>query len=83
MEAFGFQSLVPEGERLHPLTTLLLPEGFDEAARRSALLVKHRIEVGAGLGPLAGKIWRIGLMAGNAQESSVDRLVEALKSELS
>ena len=82
MEAFGFQSLVPEGERLNPLTTLRLPQGFDEAARRSALLVKHRIEVGAGLGPLAGKIWRIGLMANNAQESSVDRLVEALKSEL-
>jgi len=83
MEAFGFQSLVPEGERLNPLTTLRLPEGFDEASRRSALLVNHRIEVGAGLGPLAGKIWRIGLMANNAQESSIDRLVEALKSELS
>lgn len=83
MEAFGFASLVPEGERLNPLTTLRLPDGFDEAKVRSALLTKHGIEVGAGLGPLAGKIWRIGLMAGNAQERSVDRLVDALKSELS
>lgn len=83
MAAFGFESLVPEGERLNPLTTLRLPEGFDEAGNRSRLLTEHGIEVGAGLGPLAGKIWRIGLMAGNAQEASVDRLVEALKSVLS
>ncbi len=83
MAAFGFSPVVPEGERLNPLTTLYLPEGFDEAAVRSALLRDHGIEVGAGLGPLAGKIWRIGLMAGNAREESVDRLVEALKRELS
>jgi len=67
---------------LNPLTTLNLPEGFDEAGIRGKLLVDHRIEVGAGLGPLAGKIWRIGLMAGNASHTSVDRLVEALKSTI-
>jgi len=82
MAAFGFKPVVPEGERLNPLTTLYLPEGLDEAAARSKLLNDHQIEVGAGLGPLAGKIWRIGLMAGNAQEASVDQLVEALKSVL-
>jgi len=79
---FGFSPVVPEGERLNPLTTLHLPEGFDEAGIRSKLLNEHQIEVGAGLGPLAGKIWRIGLMAGNANRGSVDRLVEALKNEL-
>lgn len=79
LAAFGFEPVVPEGERLNPLTTLYLPSGLDDAATRGKLLNDHQIEVGAGLGPLAGKIWRIGLMAGNAQESSVDRLVEALK----
>ncbi len=82
MAAFGFEPVVPEGERLNPLTTLYLPEGIDDAATRSRLLMEHDIEVGAGLGPLAGKIWRIGLMAGNACEASVDRLTEALKSVL-
>jgi alanine-glyoxylate transaminase / serine-glyoxylate transaminase / serine-pyruvate transaminase len=79
MAAFGFTPVVPEGERLNPLTTLYFPQGFEEAKIRSQLLVEHQIEVGAGLGPLAGKIWRIGLMGGNAQEASVDRLIEALK----
>ena len=77
---FGFSPIVPEGERLNPLTTLNLPEGFDEAGIRGKLLKEHRIEVGAGLGPLSGKIWRIGLMASNASRDSIDRLVEALKS---
>lgn len=82
MAVFGFEPVVPEGERLNPLTTLYLPEGVDDAATRSKLLMEHDIEVGAGLGPLAGKIWRIGLMAGNACEASVDRLTEALKTVL-
>jgi len=83
MAAYGFEPVVPEGERLNPLTTLYLPDGVNDAEARSKLLMEHGIEVGAGLGPLAGKIWRIGLMAGNACESSVDRLTEALKSVLS
>ena len=82
MSVFGFTPLVPEGERLNPLTTLYLPEGFDEAKVRGALLNKHDIEVGAGLGPLAGKIWRIGLMSSNASKASVDFLVDALKGYL-
>ncbi len=80
--AFGFAPVVPEGERLNPLTTLHLPEGFDEAKVRGALLKDHDIEVGAGLGPLAGKIWRIGLMASNASRDSVDTLIGALKDYL-
>ena len=83
MVAYGFEPVVPEGERLNPLTTLYLPDGVNDAEARSKLLMEHGIEVGAGLGPLAGKIWRIGLMAGNACETSVDRLTEALKSVLS
>ena len=82
LAVFGFEPVVPLGERLNPLTTLYLPRGLDDAVIRGKLLNDHQIEVGAGLGPLAGKIWRIGLMACNAQRSSVDRLVEALKSVL-
>lgn len=82
MEPFGFSPFVPEGERLNPLTTLSLPEGLDEAGMRGRIRNEHMIEVGAGLGPMAGKIWRIGLMGNNAAPSSVDQLVEALKATL-
>jgi len=74
----GFQPLVAEADRLHPLTTLKLPEGFDEAGARKHLLEVEGIEVGAGLGPFAGKVWRIGLMGHNAQPERVDELVEAI-----
>jgi alanine-glyoxylate transaminase/serine-glyoxylate transaminase/serine-pyruvate transaminase len=54
----------------------------DEAHIRSNLLTKHKIEIGAGLGPLAGKIWRIGLMGHTARPENVHRLLTALKEEL-
>ena len=74
----GFEPLVEASSRLYPLTTVLLPEGLDDAAVRSRLLAQEDIEVGGGLGPLAGKIWRIGLMGENARTEVVDRLVQAL-----
>ncbi|MDA3960332.1 MAG: aminotransferase class V-fold PLP-dependent enzyme [Planctomycetota bacterium] len=75
----GLEPLVAEADRLHPLTTVKLPPGIDEAAIRSALLTQHGIEIGAGLGPLAGQVWRIGLMGGNACQHSVDTLIAALR----
>jgi alanine-glyoxylate transaminase/serine-glyoxylate transaminase/serine-pyruvate transaminase len=63
------------------LTSVRLPERVEtlgEAAVRNRLLDEFAIEVGAGLGPLAGKIWRIGLMGENARPEPVDRLLEAL-----
>ena len=60
------------------LNAVTVPEGVDEAAVRSRLREEFRIEIGAGLGPLAGKIWRIGLMGHTAREQNVDRLLEAL-----
>ena len=54
-------------------------EGVDEAAVRKTMLTKHGIEIGAGLGPLKGKIWRIGLMGENAQPAVVDRALAALE----
>jgi alanine-glyoxylate transaminase/serine-glyoxylate transaminase/serine-pyruvate transaminase len=56
-----------------------VPEGVDEAAVRSTLLKEYKIEIGAGLGPLAGKIWRIGLMGHTARPENVARLLTALK----
>jgi len=82
---FGFEPLVEAEHRLPMLTSLQLPESViakDEAKLRGTLLDKHDIEVGAGLGALAGKIWRVGLMGENARVESVERLVGALREEL-
>jgi alanine-glyoxylate transaminase/serine-glyoxylate transaminase/serine-pyruvate transaminase len=56
-----------------------IPQGVDEAAVRNRLLEEFRIEIGAGLGPLAGKIWRIGLMGHTARPENVEKLISALK----
>lgn len=76
----GFERLAPEGEQLHPLLCVRLPERVgDEAALRRALLLEDGIEVSGGLGPLAGKVWRIGLMGEGARPEARERLVEALR----
>lgn len=67
-----------DGARLPQLNPVVVPEGVDEAGVRRALLDDHGIEIGAGLGPLAGKIWRIGLMGASSRPEAVDRLLEAL-----
>ena len=82
VSALGLEPLVAEPDRLHALTTLIVPERLDEARIRSRLRSEHRIEVGAGLGDLAGKVWRVGLMGQNADRAVVDRFVEALRAVL-
>ncbi len=85
LQTLGFEPLVDKEHRLPMLTSVKLPERVvnrGEAKVRSALLNDHGIEVGAGLGSLAGKIWRIGLMGENAREASIDRLLSALQKEL-
>ena len=82
---FGFEPLVAEPHRLPMLTSLRLPErvaSIGEAGLRRQLLDKYGIEVGGGLGPLAGRIWRIGLMGENARLLNVERLLCALRREL-
>jgi alanine-glyoxylate transaminase/serine-glyoxylate transaminase/serine-pyruvate transaminase len=74
----GFEPVVEAENRLHPLTTLRLPEGADEAALRSALLNKHQVEVGGGLGPFAGTVWRCGLMGVNATIRNADTLASCI-----
>jgi alanine-glyoxylate transaminase/serine-glyoxylate transaminase/serine-pyruvate transaminase len=78
----GFDMLVEEPYRLPMLNAVCVPESLDEAAVRSRLLKEYRIELGAGLGPLAGKIWRIGLMGHTARSENVDRLLQALREVL-
>ncbi len=78
----GVTMLVPEHCRLPMLNAVNIPHGVDEAAVRRQLLDNFNIEIGAGLGPLAGKIWRIGLMGHTARPQNVDRLLSALRSLL-
>ena len=85
LEPLGFTPLVEESVRLAPLTTVLVPEslcGDGEATLRRRLLDAYNIEVGGGLGPLAGRIWRIGLMGENARLTNVEALLNALRREL-
>ncbi|HXX47471.1 MAG TPA: alanine--glyoxylate aminotransferase family protein [Myxococcota bacterium] len=77
LEARGFRMLVPAGHRL-PMLNAVLPPVPDEAALRRRLIERHGIEVGGGLGKLAGRIWRIGLMGENARPEVVARLLSAL-----
>jgi alanine-glyoxylate transaminase/serine-glyoxylate transaminase/serine-pyruvate transaminase len=82
---FGMEPLVVAEHRLPMLTAIRLPErlrGAEEAKLRRRLLDGWGIEVGAGLGPLAGEIWRIGLMGENARLTNVEALLCALRSEL-
>jgi len=81
----GFTPLVAAEHRLPMLSALRLPERVrrsGEAALRRRLLERHGIEVGGGLGKLAGEIWRVGLMGENAREENVARLADALRAEL-
>jgi len=79
LKDIGMTLLVEESARLPMLNAVTVPQGVDEAALRSRLLREFNIEVGAGLGPLAGKIIRIGLMGHTARPDNVDCLLSALK----
>jgi alanine-glyoxylate transaminase/serine-glyoxylate transaminase/serine-pyruvate transaminase len=82
VEAMGLSLLPPAGERLWTLNTIRVPSGVDEASVRKALLSTFNIEVGAGLGPLAGKIWRVGLMGAGSTPQSLLQFLAALESAL-
>jgi alanine-glyoxylate transaminase/serine-glyoxylate transaminase/serine-pyruvate transaminase len=78
LDRLGLSLLPPSDDRLWSLNTVRVPEGVDDAAVRRALLQQHQIEIGAGLGPLAGKIFRIGLMGSGATMENVATLAGAL-----
>jgi alanine-glyoxylate transaminase / serine-glyoxylate transaminase / serine-pyruvate transaminase len=79
----GLHRLAPDGEALHPLLAVGLPEDTgDEAGIRRALLLEDGIEISGGLGPLAGRAWRIGVMGVGAAIEPQDALVRALAPRL-
>jgi alanine-glyoxylate transaminase/serine-glyoxylate transaminase/serine-pyruvate transaminase len=82
VEAMGLSLLPPDGERLWTLNTIRTPAGLDEAAVRKTLLTTYNIEVGAGLGPLAGKIWRVGLMGASSTPQTLLQFFAALEGAL-
>lgn len=82
LEEIGLKMHVAKEYRLPTLTTVCIPDGVDGKAVAKQLLLEHNIEVGGGLGELAGKVWRVGLMGFNSRPENVDRLVETLQQVL-
>lgn len=78
VEAMGLSMLVPEGERLPMLNAICIPEGIEDAKMRKTLLNDFGIEIGGGLGDLAGKIWRVGLMGHSSSRKNVMLFLTAL-----
>ena len=78
LDRLGLEFVVPEEERLPQLNSVTFPAGVDDTAARGRLLNEFDLEIGAGLGALAGKIWRIGLMGASARQENVDACLKAL-----
>jgi alanine-glyoxylate transaminase/serine-glyoxylate transaminase/serine-pyruvate transaminase len=82
LAAMGLEFYVAPDDRLPQLNAVVVPDGVDEARVRGVLLNEFDLEIGAGLGPLAGKIWRIGLMGASSTPRHVELCLEALESAL-
>ena len=82
LEAMGLQFVVNEADRLPQLNAVSIPEGVDDATVRGRLLHEYNLEIGAGLGVLAGKVWRIGLMGHSSRMENILLCVGALESVL-
>lgn len=82
LEAMGLKLLVAEKSRLPQLNSVIVPDSIDEPRVRADMLNKHGIEIGAGLGDLAGKVFRIGLMGTSSSQENVTACLAALKSVL-
>lgn len=82
LEKLGLSMLVEERYRTPMLNSVIIPEAVDDADLRQRLLSEYNIEIGSGLGPLKGKIWRIGLMGHSCTQENVDLILFALKNLL-
>ncbi|PAX52676.1 alanine--glyoxylate aminotransferase family protein [Brunnivagina elsteri] len=82
LEGLGLTMHVEKEYRLPTLTTVCIPPGIDGKAIARRLLDEYNVEIGGGLGELAGKVWRVGLMGYNSRPESVDNLVEVLRQVL-
>lgn len=78
LEAMGLGFVVDEAHRLPQLNAVYIPDGVDDAAVRSKLLHDYNLEIGAGLGDLAGKVWRIGLMGHASSAENVSYCLNSL-----
>lgn len=79
LEAMGIRFVVDPAHRLPQLNAVWVPEGIDDAATRARLLEEYNIEIGAGLGQFAGKVWRIGLMGYASNAKNVLTCLAALQ----
>lgn len=82
LETLGLEFVVPEAERLPQLNAVSIPDGIDDAVVRKNLLDAYGLEIGAGLGESAGKLWRIGLMGHSANRGNVLYCISALEAVL-
>ena len=78
IEALGLKPFAREGYRIPMLLSVMIPEGMDDLAVRKDLLDRAGIEIGGGLGPIKGKIWRIGLLGHSSSREKVLLLLAAL-----
>ncbi len=81
-EAMGMTMFVPEGKRLYPLNTPVVPEGVNDGAVRKRMMDEDGIEILGGLGPMAGKIFRIGIMGAGSTKENVLLLLESFERAL-
>jgi len=82
LEAMGLLFVVNKADRLPQLNAVTIPDGVDDAKVRSRLLQEYNLEIGAGLGALAGKVWRIGLMGHSSRAENILLCIGALESVL-
>ena len=82
LEAMGLSFVVNKADRLPQLNAVAIPDGVDDAKVRSRLLKEYNLEIGAGLGGLAGKVWRIGLMGHSSRAENILLCIGALESVL-
>jgi alanine-glyoxylate transaminase/serine-glyoxylate transaminase/serine-pyruvate transaminase len=82
LAALGLELAAEPGHRLPMLNAVTVPDGVDEARVRARLLAEHGIEIGGGLGPMKGKVWRIGLMGESSRPASVLAVLSALECAL-
>ncbi len=82
IQAMGLELLAEDGYRLPTVCAIRVPHGVDEARVRAELLSRYNIEISGGLGSLAGKIWRIGVMGYSAQRGNIMLVLAALEESL-
>ena len=82
LQSFGIHYLVEELSRLPQLNSVIIPDNLNDEEVRNSLLTNYNIDIGAGLGALAGKIWRIGLMGYTSRKENIENLLSAMKETL-